>query len=778
MITTFNASRCNTSSSPNTTSSNLNFCSFATVNALELLLQRFQNAVSLSYTKGLLILFSFAFYLNSAKAQLAPVTPPTGGFAIDGGLRANTPTASPFAADQGDWYPGTGGTGTSVFNESGVPIAPSTALTSGKANPTDAFNGGDDIFSNGSKFNDYISSLRWTTNSAPDKNDINNVLYHIARDPSNNNQWAFMAGDRLSTNGTSYIDFEFLQGTVSKNLDGSGTFSSTPAAGKTSGGGRTENDMLISMEYTNGGTKPLVYVYQWKLSGNTWSYQLATIANLSSNAFAETNRTGQETGLPYTAFGNTYYEQYAFVEAAVNITFLLEQTGLACGGLSIKTLWVKTKAAATSTAALKDFVDPIPVSLTFGSSSVDARGPYCVSNNNAIQLGATPLNGVFTGTGVTNSGSTYYFTPFNAGTGTHRINYSASGCSSYIDIVVNALPTLGGPAAVCAGSTINLTPASGGTWSSSDNSKATITNGGVVSGIAAGSVTFTFTDGNTCSATKNVTVNALPTLGGPAAVCAGSTINLTPASGGTWSSSDNSKATITNGGVVSALAAGSVTFTFTDGNTCSATKNVTVNAQPLAPTLIIVQPSLCGTVSTGSISVCSPNANYTYSISLNGGAFGSPQSGSASPVFNNLAAGTNPVVKVVNTGNSSCFATANCTDALLVCPNPANASRMRTDNSQPTVQQIVVEDQAKVTAFPNPFNDRIKFVVTSSIAGKGSLAVFNMLGQKVKSVYQGQFVAGNQNFELTLPSSQRTNLIYVLTVGDKRITGKLLHLNR
>lgn len=57
-----------------------------------------------------------------------------------------------------------------------------------------------------------------------------------------------MAGDRLSTNGTSYIDFEFLQGTVAKRMDGTGTFSSTPAAGKTNGGGRTENDMLISME--------------------------------------------------------------------------------------------------------------------------------------------------------------------------------------------------------------------------------------------------------------------------------------------------------------------------------------------------------------------------------------------------------------------------------------------------------------------------------------------------------------------------------------------------
>ena len=103
---------------------------------------------------------------------------------------------------------------------------------------------------------------------------------------------------------------------------------------------------------------------------------------------------------------------------------------------------------------------------------------------------------------------------------------------------------------------------------------------------------------------------------------------------------------------------------------------------------------------------------------------------------------------------------------------------MRTDNSQPIVQQIVVEEATKVTAYPNPFSGKVKFVVSSKIAGRGSLEVYNMLGQKVKSVYQGNIIAGNQIFEMTLPSAQRSNLIYILRVGDKRVTGKLLHLNR
>ena len=182
------------------------------------------------------------FFSSQIFGQFANVNPPTGGFAIDGGLRANTPTSpSPFAANQGDWYPGAGGTGLSVFDNSGAVIAPATTQTSGRA-PAEAYNGNDNVFTNGSKFNDYVSALRWFENSAPDKNDINNALYHVSRDGTNN-QWIFISGDRLSTNGTSYIDFELLQGIITQNANG--TFTGVPVAAKPNGGGRTENDIII-----------------------------------------------------------------------------------------------------------------------------------------------------------------------------------------------------------------------------------------------------------------------------------------------------------------------------------------------------------------------------------------------------------------------------------------------------------------------------------------------------------------------------------------------------
>src|SRR5678815_726431 len=74
------------------------------------------------------------------------------------------------------------------------------------------------------------------------------------------------------------------------------------------------------------------------------------------------------------------------------------------------------------------------------------------------------------------------------------------------------------------------------------------------------------------STTAAVTVKALPVVSTSAtSVCIGSTITLTPATGGTWVSNDPSKATV-SGNTVSGVAAGSVTFTFTDATTnCSST---------------------------------------------------------------------------------------------------------------------------------------------------------------------------------------------------------------
>ena len=197
-------------------------------------------------------------------------------------------------------------------------------------------------------------------------------------------------------------------------------------------------------------------------------------------------------------------------------------------------------------------------------------------------------------------------TGISSGTANMVFTDTITGCSSSATsglVTVNPMPvvidTTGG--VVCEGSPIYLTPSSGGTWTSSDPSVATIDNTGLVTGISGGTTNMVFTDGVTgCKnsmATGLVTVNPMPvvidTTGG--VVCEGNTIYLTPSSGGTWTSSDPSIATIDNTGLISGISSGTANMVFTNTTTgCSnsaASGLVTVN--PLPTVTAVTSNNVC-----------------------------------------------------------------------------------------------------------------------------------------------------------------------------------------
>ena len=61
------------------------------------------------------------------------------------------------------------------------------------------------------------------------------------------------------------------------------------------------------------------------------------------------------------------------------------------------------------------------------------------------------------------------------------------------------------------------------------------------------------------------------------------------------------------------------------------------------------------------------------------------------------------------------------------------------------------------------------------MSGKGVLEIYNLSGQKLKTIYQGTIQSGvDQKVEFNVPETDRTNLIYVLRVGKERVTGKLI----
>src|SRR6185436_12116467 len=94
---------------------------------------------------------------------------------------------------------------------------------------------------------------------------------------------------------------------------------------------------------------------------------------------------------------------------------------------------------------------------------------------------------------------------------------------------------------VCENSTIPLADAtSGGVWSSSDPSVATINSSGVVTGIANGTTIIDYTITTSCaqtvSASQSVAVHTTPTavtVSGAGAFCGSTTITASGGTGGT-----------------------------------------------------------------------------------------------------------------------------------------------------------------------------------------------------------------------------------------------------
>jgi len=107
-----------------------------------------------------------------------------------------------------------------------------------------------------------------------------------------------------------------------------------------------------------------------------------------------------------------------------------------------------------------------------------------------------------------------------------------------------------------------------------------------------------------------------------------------------------------------------------------------------------------------------------------------------------------------------------------------NGGRMLVNSDAYKPENKSPEQALSVTAYPNPYNDQVRFVIESSISGQGSLDVYNMLGQKLQTVFTGFIMAGKgQAIEYKVPVQNRENLVYILRVKDKQVTGKLIRID-
>ena len=210
----------------------------------------------------------------------------------------------------------------------------------------------------GSKDPEQLSSWRHKNGSVPDKDEIINAYAaKYTGSPSGDNIIAFGA-DRFDNSGTAFIGFWFFKDTVFAAADG--RFRKGPLATDALSAHQL-GDVLVLIEFTNGGAVPTAKVFEWVGTGGSESggtlNDITTTAPIGSvrsisNDVAQ-NIPGSCPAWDYTPKGGVQggpISINSFFEGAINIDAFP-----ALAGSCFSSFMVETRSSSVVTATLKDF---------------------------------------------------------------------------------------------------------------------------------------------------------------------------------------------------------------------------------------------------------------------------------------------------------------------------------------------------------------------------------------------------------------------------------------
>ncbi len=363
---------------------------------------------------------------------------------------------------------------------------------------------------------------------------------------------------------------------------------------------------------------------------------ILTAANFSSNT------VGWDTNvITFTAVGG---EQYLYLG---NLRFDNPYTNLTFNNQFPNCGFSSPSDVSTNTFVSYQYIDNvslIPVNGTFNLPLTKTCANPSPIDNLALLIDGVPLNGSFSGLGVTMSAQGIYsFNPALSGTGNIAITYTyiSGGCPKSLirNIIVSGAsvtPTFNVIPTICRGSSFALplvsTNGISGTWSPAFDNQT--------------SRTYTFTpNANSCGVptTLAVTISnilaTLPTFTPIPAICYGAPLSLPTTSNngitGTWSPAINNTQT--------------TTYTFTPNTgTCFSTITLTVVVFP--PTITI----------TGGTNACIGTVN-NYTASVLGGTWSLSNTSvgniSNTGSFNGSSSGTTNVIYTVTSGTCTISST-------------------------------------------------------------------------------------------------------------------------
>ena len=229
----------------------------------------------------------------------------------------------------------------------------------------------------------------------PPKNDLVDVYGHMRQEGEDGDIWGIGGFSTITENGVSHADFEFFANQVTidgTHLVNTGTEGGHVAWHFDENGISSPGDLIVNVDFENGGTVPHVSLRIWMeeteylslvggpidgvnfvftgifndedASGYGYAEIETDAANITT-AWGIVNTENSVGGTPWgSLYGKNYnpdYEKLTYAEFALNLSGI--GIGSSFGGSdpcnkTLGTLFVKTRSSDSFTAELKDFVGP------------------------------------------------------------------------------------------------------------------------------------------------------------------------------------------------------------------------------------------------------------------------------------------------------------------------------------------------------------------------------------------------------------------------------------
>jgi len=382
---------------------------------------------------------------------------------------------------------------------------------------------GDNAFGNGTKEDDPNVTVV-SGSIPPNKSDL--TRFYEASEFANGSNFLYLAWERTNNLGSANMDFEINQ-KAQPDL-------TTPGA-KTLN--RTAGDLLVTFDFTNGGGRPTLGLLKWVTTGPTsqcfsssslpcWGNHV----NLNSgDSEGAVNNLGPVTD-PFQS-GTNNVGALRFGETAINLTAAGVFPQGTCEAFG--SAFLKSRSSASFPAEVKDFVAPVPVSISNCGTIIIHK----VTENGDGTFGYTTTGGLTPATFNLSNGQTRTYGPGTVLPGDYSVTESTLPSGWTLKSLV-CTATGSGTSKTINGATVSLTMApegtvectytnhtnagpsiattlSEGTGSVGDqvHDSATLTG---ATATAGGTVTYTVYSDNTCTSkvagagTVNVTNGTVP----------------------------------------------------------------------------------------------------------------------------------------------------------------------------------------------------------------------------------------------------------------------------